>query len=357
MEKIYLKGYPFFFWKYEEQTKIKHLIFATYFDKWIKILGKRDTLNYFDCFAGCGAYIDENKNIYYGSPILAAEKIKENKEHLFRKVNMIIIEKDEENLKNLEKIFQYKKLDVNIKPLHGDFDKAINSILSNNEKEFNPSFFFIDPFGFKINFKTIEKIMKVTKSEVLINFMYNSVNRFLIDNIESTLNNLFNCEDWKKYKNTTINREKEIVKLYRDQLKQIADFVISCRVCFPTKKRTYYYLYHLTKHVLGCSVMKSCIAQHCKGRLEYLGSGGGQMTFNDIPELRINEIEKYILNKYHEIKKEYIQLIRENIDNTSFLESEIKKALKSLEKENKICIKRIESKKTGLTGKDIIIYN
>jgi len=357
MEKIYLKGYPFFFWKYEEQTKIKHLIFATYFDKWIKILGKRDTLNYFDCFAGCGAYIDENKNIYYGSPILAAEKIKENKEHLFRKVNMIIIEKDEENLKNLEKIFQYKNLGVNIKPLHGDFDKAINSILSNNEKEFNPSFFFIDPFGFKINFKTIEKIMKVTKSEVLINFMYNSVNRFLIDNIESTLNKLFNCEDWKKYKNTTINREKEIVKLYRDQLKQIADFVISCRVCFPTKRRTYYYLYHLTKHVLGCSVMKSCIAQHCKGRLEYLGSGGGQMTFNDIPELRINEIEKYILNKYHETKKEYIQLIRENIDNTSFLESEIKKALKSLEKENKICIKRIESKKTGLTGKDIIIYN
>jgi len=357
MKKIYLKGYPFFFWKYEEQTKIKHLIFATYFDKWIKILGKRNRLNYFDCFAGCGAYIDENKNIYYGSPILAAEKMKENKEHLFRKVNMIIIEKDEENLKNLEKIFQYKKLDVNIKPLHGDFDKAINSILSNNEKEFNPSFFFIDPFGFKINFKTIEKIMKVTKSEVLINFMYNSVNRFLIDNNESTLNKLFNCEDWKKYKNTTINREKEIVKLYRDQLKQIADFVISCRVCFPTKKRTYYYLYHLTKHVLGCSVMKSCIAQHCKGRLEYLGSGGGQMTFNDIPELRINEIEKYILNKYHEIKKEYIQLIRENIDNTSFLESEIKKALKSLEKENKICIKRIESKKTGLTGKDIIIYN
>ena len=83
MEKIYLKGYPFFFWKYEEQTKIKHSIFVAYFDKWIKILGKWDTLNYFDCFAGCGAYIDENKKIYYGSPILAAEKIKENKEHLF----------------------------------------------------------------------------------------------------------------------------------------------------------------------------------------------------------------------------------------------------------------------------------
>jgi len=357
MEKIYLKGYPFFFWKYEEQTKIKHSIFAAYFDKWIKILGKWDTLNYFDCFAGCGAYIDENKNIYYGSPILAAEKIKENKEHLFRKVNMIIIEKDEENLKNLEKIFQYKKIDVNIKLFHSEFDAAINSILNYNKKELGPSFFFVDPFGFKINFKTIEKIMKITKSEVLINFMYNSVNRFLIDNIESTLNDLFNCEDWKKYKNATINREKEIIKLYRDQLKQIADFVIYCRICFPTRNRTYYYLYHLTKHVLGCIVMKSCIAEYCRGRLEYLGSSGNQMTFNDVPELRINEIEKYILDKYHEAKKEYIQLIRENIDNTSFLESEIKKALKSLEKGNKIYIKRVESKKTGLKGRDIIFFN
>jgi hypothetical protein len=74
-------------------------------------------------------------------------------------------------------------------------------------------------------------------------------------------------------------------------------------------------------------------------------------------ELKINGIKKYILNKYHKTKKEYIQLIKENIDNTSFLEGEIRKALLDLEKENKICIKRIESKKTGLTGKDIIIYN
>jgi len=187
--------------------------------------------------------------------------------------------------------------------------------------------------------------------------MYNSVNRFLIDNIESTLNDLFNCEDWKKYKNATIDREKEIIELYRDQLKQIADFVIYCRICFPTRNRTYYYLYHLTKHVLGCIVMKSCIAEYCRGRLEYLGSSGNQMTFNDVPELRINEIEKYILDKYHEAKKEYIQLIRENIDNTSFLESEIKKALKSLEKGNKIYIKRVESKKTGLKGRDVIFFN
>jgi len=357
MEKIYLKGYPFFFWRYEEQTKVKHLIFSTYFDKWIKILGKWNRLNYFDCFAGCGAYIDKNKNIYYGSPILAAEKIKENNEHLFRRVNMVIIEKDKENLENLIKIFVYKKLNVNIKLIHNDFNNAINLILSSNEKELNPSFFFVDPFGFKINFSTIEKIMEIEKSEVIINFMYNSINRFLIDAIEPTLNNLFNCEDWKNYKNTTMNREKKIIDLYRSQLKKIAKYVFYCPISFPIKKRTYYYLYHLTNHHKGCAIMKSCIAEHCNGRLEYQGFSGDQMTFNDIPEIKINKIKKHFLNKYHDIKKEYVQIIKENIDNTSFLESEIRKALKELEKNNKILIKRIESKVMGLTGKDIIIFN
>jgi len=69
MEKIYREGYNFFFWEYEPQTKIKHFVFQEYFDKWVKILGKWNELNYFDCYAGSGAYLEKD-NIYYGSPRL-----------------------------------------------------------------------------------------------------------------------------------------------------------------------------------------------------------------------------------------------------------------------------------------------
>ena len=55
-EKIYKDGYDFFFWEYEPQTKIKHFVFKEYFDRWVKILGRWNELNYFDCYAGCGAY-------------------------------------------------------------------------------------------------------------------------------------------------------------------------------------------------------------------------------------------------------------------------------------------------------------
>ena len=90
------KEVPFKSWKYEEQTKIKHLVFADYFDKWVKILGKAQPLNYFDCFGGKGAY-EENEEIYFGSPILAAEIIKNNETNLKRKVYLIIIDKDNDN--------------------------------------------------------------------------------------------------------------------------------------------------------------------------------------------------------------------------------------------------------------------
>jgi len=95
-EKIYKDGYDFFFWGYEPQTKIKHFVFKEYFDTWVKILGKWNELNYFDCYAGSGAYI-ENKEIYFGSPVLAAEIVEKNKENLGRKVNVVLIEQDKDD--------------------------------------------------------------------------------------------------------------------------------------------------------------------------------------------------------------------------------------------------------------------
>ncbi|MCI0469988.1 MAG: three-Cys-motif partner protein TcmP, partial [Nitrospirae bacterium] len=109
MERICKNGYNFFFWPYEPQTKIKHFVFKEYFDKWISIVGKWNDLNYFDCFAGSGAYV-ENENIYYGSPILAAEVIEKNKESLDRKVTIVFIEQDKDNIENIGKIFKHKGL-------------------------------------------------------------------------------------------------------------------------------------------------------------------------------------------------------------------------------------------------------
>jgi three-Cys-motif partner protein len=196
IDKIYKDGYDFFFWPYEPQTKIKHVVFKEYFDQWIKIVGKWNDLNYFDCFAGSGVYI-EKENIYYGSPILAADVIEKNKESLGRKVSIVLIEQDKDNIDNINKLFKHKGLKTEPIIIEGSFDAEINKILDKTKGNLKPTFFFIDPFGFKIKLQTLQRIMAIPKSEILLNFMFTQINRFLIDELEETLNDLFGCEDWK----------------------------------------------------------------------------------------------------------------------------------------------------------------
>jgi len=270
---------PFKTWKYEEQTKIKHLVFADYFDQWTKILGKAHRLNYFDCFGGKGAYKEEGK-IFYGSPILAAEIIKNNKINLKRITCLIIIDKDNSNLENIKKILEHKKLNIETEFINKDFDIAINKTLD-KYPNLAPSFFFVDPFGFKIKMSTLKRMLEIPKSEILLNFMYNGVCRNLgVKDADNILIDLFGSNEWKKLKDLeSRKKEKKIVELFRTKLKTFCRFVYPYRLCFPEMNRTYYYLFHLTNHYLGCEIMKSCFAKYNRGRVEYRGKNQDQNDF------------------------------------------------------------------------------
>lgn len=154
---------PFETWPYEEQTRMKHAVLNEYLDKWVKILGaNRKRLNYFDCFAGCGAYLDQAGNPSYGSLVIAAQIAKQNS----KQVNIIVIDEKKANLENLTKVFKYYRLhDQKVIPIREDYDTVVNKILD-DVKNLAPSFFFVDPFGFTIRYETIERIMRVSHSEV-----------------------------------------------------------------------------------------------------------------------------------------------------------------------------------------------
>lgn len=80
INKIFHDDYDFYFWDYEEQTKVKHLVFEEYFKIWSTKLGAYNNINYFDGFGGCGAYYDRaKKEILYGTPILAKQVLLNNK--------------------------------------------------------------------------------------------------------------------------------------------------------------------------------------------------------------------------------------------------------------------------------------
>ena len=104
--------------------------------------------------------------------------------------------------------------------------------------------------------------------------------------------------------------------------------------------RTYYYLFHLTNYYLGCEIMKGSFAKYNQGRVEYRGKTKDQMTFFDYDNIKIEEIKDYLLSAYEGVKKIFLDIIEEQIDETPYLVKHIRQALKDLELEGKVKIKR-----------------
>jgi len=174
--------------------------------------------------------------------------------------------------------------------------------------------------------------MATPKSEILLNFMFTQINRFLIDELEGTLNDLFGCEDWKSLKNLSgAEREQGIVNLYRTQLKGIAKFAFPYRLSFSDRDRTYYYLFHLTNHLKGCSIMKSAFAKFNYGKVEFSGPKHRYIDLFDRKDLKANDIKKFFFEKYKGQKKSYDEILTENIDEVPFLESSIRDALNDMD--------------------------
>ncbi len=350
---------------YEEQTHMKHQTFQDYFDKWVKILGSAHKLNYIDGFSGIGAYENtKTKKIFFGSPILAAQTIKANNKE--KTTALMFIDKDKKSLENITKILNELNLsDLNIYTVHDDFDKTINSILDKS-KNLAPTFILIDPFGYKINYQTLKRIMTEKRSEILLNFMYNSVNRFMSDKkVEKTITDLFGTDEWKEIaKLEDDTREDKIRNLYRQQLKKIAKFVMPYRIDFPDKKRTYYYMFHLTNNVKGCSIMKSSFAKYTHGRTEWRGKDADQLMLSEVGGLKSEQIEDYFIKKYNGKRVSFGKVIEENIDETDYLESDMTKAIRVLENKGQACIERFprltEKRKQireSLDKNDIIHFN
>ena len=98
------------------------------------------------------------------------------------------------------------------------------------------------------------------RGEVLINFMYTQLNRF-IDHPDpeqqKNYDELFGYSEWnddiKHLESTGQSRENAILQTYCAALKKAGNYkhVTSTRILFGTKNRTYFYLIYATNHPKG----------------------------------------------------------------------------------------------------------
>jgi len=368
---------------------MKHNVLSHYLDPWAKIRGTyNEQLNYIDGFGGIGAYHTANdveQGLYlsnhFGSPVFSVEAIYEQQKlKRIKRVSALVIDTDQKNLDNLKLIFEQKKLPLpNF--ICGDFDTEINKILNVLKKKLYPTFFLLDPFGFsQVKFRTVKRIMtEFDNTEIVITFMYNSINRFLEDpKLETIYNDLFGCTDWKKFVDSpTQAKERALVTLFRDQCKKAgAKYVYPYKLNFPEKNRPYYYLFHLCNHHLGTKIMKEIFARENDGEVEYSGQPQNPNLFDEIipSHERGDKCPKcYIPNstvegkcidcfrsKFGSREITYRGLLQSIIDEVPWTERGIRTALQDFEKRNEITVKpssqRKRKRKNGFQEDDVIMF-
>jgi three-Cys-motif partner protein len=280
-------------WEIEPHTEAKHEILRRYLEAWLPILSKYSPrIIYLDGFAGPGVYSGGED----GSPVIALETaVKHVLQAHFKEIVFFFIEKDQRRAKMLEKVLaeRFPRLPNNMKyqVIGAAFAPTFELVLDRLDKGgamLAPTFAFLDPFGFSgLPMKLIGRMMKCDKCEVLVTFMVGFIKRFLIEDREAALNELFATDEWKKANELEKpdDRLKFLVNLYEKQLKCVGDAQHVRSFAMTNKQnQIIYYLVFGTKHPKGLEVMKEAM-----WKTDRTGSYGfsdlsdpNQITFMDI---------------------------------------------------------------------------
>lgn len=248
------------FYKGREQTYLKHFFLEKYLQRVAFHIGYfYPRFVYVDGFSGPWRAQGEDLSdtsfrialdqLNYVQTGLAAPP-----HHKHPTVEAIFIEKDPVAFVALQQAVTEYKGTIKVTPLPGTFEANIPKIIQRIGKAF--AFFLIDPTGWKgFGMQPIKPVLTHTPGEVIINFMYDNINRFLNSSdpkTEASLDALFGTDKWRVLRDVE-EREYAIVDFYREQIRHAGGFpfVTSTRILKPTQDRAYYHLVYATRNQKG----------------------------------------------------------------------------------------------------------
>ncbi|RXT53641.1 three-Cys-motif partner protein TcmP [Bradyrhizobium betae] len=147
--------------------------------------------------------------------------------------------------------FNKPEEDFEIKTYCGEFESAIPEI-----ETFIGRFFpliFIDPTGWTgYSLSEVGTLFKRPKCEVLINFMYDFINRAASMNDPKTIASLdpiLGGAGWEARLDSTLPRGRAVERLFRENLAVAGnfDFVVSTKIDRPTADRPHFFIAYGTK--------------------------------------------------------------------------------------------------------------
>lgn len=252
-----------------EQAYIKHLLLNGYLERLLYIVGwsadilGHEEIIFVDCFAG--PWQDDSSDLASTS-IAISMNLLSRVQHALKAVNKpvtfraIYVEKDDKAFARLENFLSSSSPEnVKTAAIHGDFTQQIPNILARcPTKSF--AFFFIDPKGWLgIKPEILQPLLARPRSEFLINFMYDFVNRAAsMDAQRGDIDALFGRRlDLDNLPVDPQQREQLLLENYRAALVELASvgkanaFSGYVTILDPTVDRTKYHLIYLTRHPKG----------------------------------------------------------------------------------------------------------
>lgn len=252
-----------------EQAMVKHALLESYLEKLVLIIGMaarnkgRTEICYVDCFAGPWGTSDhtlDGTSISLSLKTLASCKQKLASLNVDVRMRALYVERDASAFQRLSAFLQTgAPAAVEHDCRHGDFVALRAEILDWCGPDAF-AFFFVDPKGWKdIIVETMQPLLQRPRSEFLVNFAYNFINRTA------------SMKDWQDAMVRLLGRavdltglgpserEEALVNAYRDGLKacaQIGSPGYPARTAYvsvldPVHRRTKYHLIYLTSHPTG----------------------------------------------------------------------------------------------------------
>jgi three-Cys-motif partner protein len=222
---------------------------------------------YVDCFAG--PYKDERSDIQATSIAISLDILKKVRDALathgkYIAMRAIYVEKKKSSYKRLKGYLDSNcPSGIQAFSIHGDYAEKTDEILrlcGNNSF----AFFFVDPLGWTdVGIPRLSKLLSRPKSEFLITFMYDHLNRFvekteLSKQVSEMLGTLSDGDYQNIQSLLPKDREEFIVQKYREQIMAAMgpdgarrSRTYSAVVKDKDKERTKYHLVYGTRHYKG----------------------------------------------------------------------------------------------------------
>jgi three-Cys-motif partner protein len=264
-----------------EQTKAKHFILKHYLQALaFKVLTFSD-ITYVDGFSGPW---ETRTEIFSDSPFMIAISVLQDAQkriqkrlNLRRRIRCFFSETDSEAFAQLREAvapFHKPAEGFEIKTYRGKFEDAVSEIQAFVDASF--SLIFIDPTGWTgYPFDKIKPLFVRPKCDVLINFMYEFINRFAHSDDEeiiASLDPILGGSGWRDRLDPKLTRGLAVEKLVRETLKSTGNFsfVVSTKIDKATAERPYFFIIYGTKSSKGLIAFRNteyeALREHVRNR-------------------------------------------------------------------------------------------